>query len=64
MFEYLLKSNDLEPVMKRYDLIPEEDTCFITELIIGPPASPLKASAVSLCTTSFEVTHAFHLVFS
>ncbi|XP_024415406.1 deoxynucleoside triphosphate triphosphohydrolase SAMHD1 [Desmodus rotundus] len=45
MFEHLIDSNDLRPVMERYGLVPEEDICFIKEQIIGPPASPLKASS-------------------
>ncbi|XP_053527188.1 deoxynucleoside triphosphate triphosphohydrolase SAMHD1 isoform X2 [Artibeus jamaicensis] len=45
MFEHLVNSNDLRPVMERYGLIPEEDICFIKEQIIGPPASPVKTSS-------------------
>ncbi|XP_054429762.1 deoxynucleoside triphosphate triphosphohydrolase SAMHD1 [Pteronotus mesoamericanus] len=44
MFEHLINSNDLRPVMEKYGLIPEEDICFIKEQIIGPPESPLKPS--------------------
>nr|KAF6472408.1 SAM and HD domain containing deoxynucleoside triphosphate triphosphohydrolase 1 [Molossus molossus] len=42
MFEHLVNSNDLKPVMEYYGLIPEEDICFIKEQIAGPPDSPIK----------------------
>ncbi|XP_016074866.1 PREDICTED: deoxynucleoside triphosphate triphosphohydrolase SAMHD1 isoform X2 [Miniopterus natalensis] len=45
MFEYLINSNDLRPVMERYGLIPEEDICFIKEQITGPRESPVKGSS-------------------
>ncbi|XP_045688699.1 deoxynucleoside triphosphate triphosphohydrolase SAMHD1 isoform X2 [Phyllostomus hastatus] len=45
MFEHLVESNDLEPVMKRYDLDPKDDICFIKEQIIGPPEPPVDASS-------------------
>nr|KAF6358993.1 SAM and HD domain containing deoxynucleoside triphosphate triphosphohydrolase 1 [Pipistrellus kuhlii] len=42
MFEHLINSNDLKPVMERYGLIPEDDVIFIKEQIIGPPKTPVK----------------------
>lgn len=42
MFEHLINSNDLKPIMERYGLIPEEDIIFIKEQIIGPPKTPVK----------------------
>lgn len=42
MFEHLVNSNELKPVMKNYGLIPEEDITFIKELIKGPPETPVK----------------------
>ncbi|XP_066090499.1 deoxynucleoside triphosphate triphosphohydrolase SAMHD1 isoform X1 [Saccopteryx bilineata] len=42
MFEHLIDSNDLKPVMQQYGLIPEEDICFVKEQIAGPPESPFK----------------------
>lgn len=42
MFEHLITSNDLKPVMERYGLIPEEDIIFIKEQITGPPETPVK----------------------
>lgn len=47
MFEHLVKSNDLKLVMKNYGLDPDEDITFITELIMGPPLTPVKDSLVS-----------------
>ncbi|XP_052040091.1 deoxynucleoside triphosphate triphosphohydrolase SAMHD1 isoform X2 [Apodemus sylvaticus] len=44
MFEHLVKSNDLKLVMKNYGLDPDEDITFITELIMGPPLTPVKDS--------------------
>lgn len=40
MFEHLVNSNGLRTVMEQYGLVPEEDICFIKELIAGPPESP------------------------
>lgn len=42
MFEHLVNSNQLKPVMEHYGLIPEEDICFIKEQIMGPPVTPIK----------------------
>ncbi|XP_070276361.1 deoxynucleoside triphosphate triphosphohydrolase SAMHD1 [Myotis yumanensis] len=42
MFEHLINSNDLKPIMECYGLIPEEDITFIKELITGPPKTPVK----------------------
>ncbi|XP_065817364.1 deoxynucleoside triphosphate triphosphohydrolase SAMHD1 [Labrus bergylta] len=36
MLDHLLKENNLEPVMEKYKLIPEEDITFIKEMIAGP----------------------------
>lgn len=47
MFEHLVNSNELKPVMKNYGLIPEEDITFIKELIKGPPETPVKEGSVS-----------------
>ncbi|XP_019510713.1 PREDICTED: deoxynucleoside triphosphate triphosphohydrolase SAMHD1 [Hipposideros armiger] len=44
MFEHLVNSNGLRAVMEKYGLIPEDDICFIKELIAGPPEQPAKAS--------------------
>uniref|UniRef100_A0A8D2DER9 Deoxynucleoside triphosphate triphosphohydrolase SAMHD1 n=1 Tax=Sciurus vulgaris TaxID=55149 RepID=A0A8D2DER9_SCIVU len=44
MFEHLINSNGLRSVMEDYDLVPEEDICFIKEQIIGPPETPVKDS--------------------
>lgn len=44
MFEHLINSNGLKTVMKYYGLVPEEDICFIKELIAGPLESPIKDS--------------------
>uniref|UniRef100_A0A671FAS4 Deoxynucleoside triphosphate triphosphohydrolase SAMHD1 n=1 Tax=Rhinolophus ferrumequinum TaxID=59479 RepID=A0A671FAS4_RHIFE len=44
MFEHLVNSNGLRAVMEQYGLVPEEDICFIKELITGPPESPTKES--------------------
>lgn len=44
MFEHLVNSNGLRPVMEHYGLIPEEDICFIKEQIIGPLETPVKDS--------------------
>lgn len=44
MFEHLVNSNGLRPVMEQYGLIPEEDICFIKEQIIGPLETPVKDS--------------------
>uniref|UniRef100_G3SPI6 Deoxynucleoside triphosphate triphosphohydrolase SAMHD1 n=2 Tax=Loxodonta africana TaxID=9785 RepID=G3SPI6_LOXAF len=43
MFEHLVDSNGLREVMKQYNLIPEEDICFIKEQITGPLESPTKS---------------------
>uniref|UniRef100_A0A7N5KJS4 Deoxynucleoside triphosphate triphosphohydrolase SAMHD1 n=1 Tax=Ailuropoda melanoleuca TaxID=9646 RepID=A0A7N5KJS4_AILME len=45
MFEHLINSNGLKAVMEYYGLIPEEDICFIKELITGPLESPIKDSS-------------------
>lgn len=45
MFEHLVNSNGLKAVMEQYGLIPEEDICFIKELITGPPESSTKNSS-------------------
>ncbi|XP_059562063.1 deoxynucleoside triphosphate triphosphohydrolase SAMHD1 isoform X3 [Myotis daubentonii] len=42
MFEHLINSNDLKPIMEYYGLIPEEDITFIKEQITGPPKTPVK----------------------
>uniref|UniRef100_A0A8C9LMQ5 Deoxynucleoside triphosphate triphosphohydrolase SAMHD1 n=1 Tax=Piliocolobus tephrosceles TaxID=591936 RepID=A0A8C9LMQ5_9PRIM len=42
MFEHLINSNGIKPVMEHYGLIPEEDICFIKEQIVGPLESPVK----------------------
>ncbi|XP_036178206.1 deoxynucleoside triphosphate triphosphohydrolase SAMHD1 isoform X2 [Myotis myotis] len=42
MFEHLINSNDLKPIMEWYGLIPEEDITFIKEQITGPPKTPVK----------------------
>ncbi|XP_036040708.1 deoxynucleoside triphosphate triphosphohydrolase SAMHD1 [Onychomys torridus] len=42
MFEHLVDSNELKPIMKNYGLIPEEDIDFIKEQIMGPPETPVK----------------------
>ncbi|OBS58467.1 hypothetical protein A6R68_10432 [Neotoma lepida] len=42
MFEHLVNSNGLKPIMKNYGLIPEEDIDFIKEQIMGPPDTPVK----------------------
>ncbi|KAF7465745.1 Hypothetical predicted protein [Marmota monax] len=44
MFEHLVNSNGLRPIMEQYGLIPEEDICFIKEQIIGPLETPVKDS--------------------
>ncbi|XP_065817346.1 uncharacterized protein [Labrus bergylta] len=36
MLDHLLKENNLEPVMEKYGLKPEEDITFIKEMIAGP----------------------------
>lgn len=51
MFEHLINSNGIKPVMEHYGLIPEEDICFIKEQIVGPLESPVKGVLVSFCTT-------------
>uniref|UniRef100_A0A452QUT0 SAM and HD domain containing deoxynucleoside triphosphate triphosphohydrolase 1 n=1 Tax=Ursus americanus TaxID=9643 RepID=A0A452QUT0_URSAM len=45
MFEHLINSNGLKADMEYYGLIPEEDICFIKELITGPLESPIKDSS-------------------
>ncbi|XP_058535910.1 deoxynucleoside triphosphate triphosphohydrolase SAMHD1 [Ochotona princeps] len=45
MFEHLVNSNGLKAVMKHYGLVPEEDICFIKELILGLPKSSLEESS-------------------
>nr|BAG65067.1 unnamed protein product [Homo sapiens] len=44
MFEHLINSNGIKPVMEQYGLIPEEDICFIKEQIVGPLESPVEDS--------------------
>ncbi|KAL1786309.1 deoxynucleoside triphosphate triphosphohydrolase SAMHD1 isoform X2 [Sigmodon hispidus] len=45
MFEHLVSSNELKPIMKNYGLIPEEDIEFIKEQIMGPPVTPVQDSS-------------------
>ncbi|XP_008834768.2 deoxynucleoside triphosphate triphosphohydrolase SAMHD1 [Nannospalax galili] len=52
MFEHLVNSNKLKPVMEHYGLIPEEDICFIKEQILGPPITPIKDCSVSFYSSS------------
>ncbi|MEJ1278997.1 SAM domain and HD domain 1 [Cricetulus griseus] len=42
MFEHLVNSNELGPIMKNYGLNPEEDIVFIKEQIEGPTSTPIK----------------------
>ncbi|XP_040588646.1 deoxynucleoside triphosphate triphosphohydrolase SAMHD1 isoform X2 [Mesocricetus auratus] len=42
MFEHLVDSNNLEPIMKNYGLNPKEDIEFIKEQIMGPLETPVK----------------------
>ncbi|XP_074148702.1 deoxynucleoside triphosphate triphosphohydrolase SAMHD1-like [Sminthopsis crassicaudata] len=44
MFDYLVKANGIENIMKKYGLVPEEDICFIKEQIAGPLDSTGKSS--------------------
>nr|4MZ7_A Chain A, Deoxynucleoside triphosphate triphosphohydrolase SAMHD1 [Homo sapiens]4MZ7_B Chain B, Deoxynucleoside triphosphate triphosphohydrolase SAMHD1 [Homo sapiens]4RXO_A Chain A, Deoxynucleoside triphosphate triphosphohydrolase SAMHD1 [Homo sapiens]4RXO_B Chain B, Deoxynucleoside triphosphate triphosphohydrolase SAMHD1 [Homo sapiens]4RXO_C Chain C, Deoxynucleoside triphosphate triphosphohydrolase SAMHD1 [Homo sapiens]4RXO_D Chain D, Deoxynucleoside triphosphate triphosphohydrolase SAMHD1 len=44
MFEHLINSNGIKPVMEQYGLIPEEDIYFIKEQIVGPLESPVEDS--------------------
>ncbi|XP_054398213.1 deoxynucleoside triphosphate triphosphohydrolase SAMHD1 isoform X2 [Pongo abelii] len=44
MFEHLINSNGIKPVMEQYGLIPEEDICFVKEQIVGPLESPVEDS--------------------
>ncbi|XP_034028467.1 deoxynucleoside triphosphate triphosphohydrolase SAMHD1 [Thalassophryne amazonica] len=45
MFDYLVKDNELEPVMKKHGLVLPEDMDFIKEQIAGPlDPSPLQSS--------------------
>lgn len=47
MFEHLVDSNNLEPIMKNYGLNPKEDIEFIKEQIMGPLETPVKDCSVS-----------------
>ncbi|XP_063515515.1 deoxynucleoside triphosphate triphosphohydrolase SAMHD1 isoform X2 [Pongo pygmaeus] len=44
MFEHLINSNGIKPIMEQYGLIPEEDICFVKEQIVGPLESPVEDS--------------------
>ncbi|XP_057637424.1 deoxynucleoside triphosphate triphosphohydrolase SAMHD1 isoform X2 [Chionomys nivalis] len=45
MFDHLVTSNNLKPIMKNYGLVPEEDIPFIKEQIWGPDQrTPIKDS--------------------
>lgn len=49
MFDHLVASNNLRPIMSNYGLIPEEDIPFIKEQIWGPDQkTPSKDSLVSV----------------
>lgn len=49
MFDHLVASNNLKPIMSNYGLIPEEDIPFIKEQIWGPDQkTPRKDSLVSV----------------
>ncbi|XP_062946654.1 deoxynucleoside triphosphate triphosphohydrolase SAMHD1 [Cynocephalus volans] len=62
MFEYLVNSNGLRAVMERYGLIPEEDICFIKELIAGPLDSPIKDSLWPYKGRSTEKSFLYEIV--
>ena len=65
MFDHLVTSNNLEPIMRNYGLVPEEDIFFIKEQIWGPDQkTPSKDSLVSVYSCSSEPTVTFHLVCS
>ncbi|XP_050007153.1 deoxynucleoside triphosphate triphosphohydrolase SAMHD1 [Alexandromys fortis] len=45
MFDHLVTSNNLKPIMRNYGLVPEEDIPFIKEQICGPDQrTPIKDS--------------------
>ncbi|CAO2578003.1 Deoxynucleoside triphosphate triphosphohydrolase SAMHD1 [Lemmus lemmus] len=45
MFDHLVTSNNLKPIMRNYGLVPEEDILFIKEQIWGPDQkTPIKDS--------------------
>ena len=49
MFDHLVTSNNLNPIMRNYGLVPEEDIPFIKEQICGPDQrTPIKDSLVSV----------------
>lgn len=49
MFDHLVTSNNLKPIMRNYGLVLEEDIPFIKEQIWGPDQkTPIKDSLVSV----------------
>lgn len=47
MFDHLVESNNLEPMMTNHGLVLEEDLVFIKELIVGPLNSQAASDEVS-----------------
>uniref|UniRef100_A0A670JSF9 Deoxynucleoside triphosphate triphosphohydrolase SAMHD1 n=1 Tax=Podarcis muralis TaxID=64176 RepID=A0A670JSF9_PODMU len=52
MFEHLIDSNDLRPVLKYYGLKPDEDIDFIKEQIAGPIKT--EKSSIKKCTWPYR----------